>query len=78
MLLQNNPNIQGADGSEYRLFTVALMLGKLFSFVFFHRCNKMRLVFFFWGKGKKEFFVYSQEERINKTRDIYQSFFFFF
>jgi hypothetical protein len=28
MLLQNNPNIQGADGSEYRLFTVALMLGK--------------------------------------------------
>lgn len=27
MLLQNNPNIQGADGSEYRLFTVALMLG---------------------------------------------------
>lgn len=28
MLLQNNPNIQGAEGSEYRLFTVALMLGK--------------------------------------------------
>jgi hypothetical protein len=28
MLLQNNPSIQGADGSEYRLFTVALMLGK--------------------------------------------------
>lgn len=27
MLLQNNPSIQGADGSEYRLFTVALMLG---------------------------------------------------
>lgn len=27
MLLQNSPNIQGADGSEYRLFTVALMLG---------------------------------------------------
>jgi hypothetical protein len=31
MLLQNNPNIQGAEGSEYRLFTVALMLGR-FSF----------------------------------------------
>ncbi|KAI8997750.1 hypothetical protein BDB01DRAFT_831287 [Pilobolus umbonatus] len=30
MLLQNNPNIQGADGSEYRLFTVALMLGNKF------------------------------------------------
>lgn len=27
MLLQKNPNIQGAEGSEYRLFTVALMLG---------------------------------------------------
>ena len=30
MLLQKNPNIQGAEGSEYRLFTVALMLGKVF------------------------------------------------
>ncbi|KAG1078064.1 hypothetical protein G6F42_024447 [Rhizopus arrhizus] len=30
MLLQNNPSIQGADGSEYRLFTVALMLGNKF------------------------------------------------
>lgn len=30
MLLQRNPNIQGAEGSEYRLFTVALMLGKGF------------------------------------------------
>ncbi|KAI8877074.1 hypothetical protein K501DRAFT_261031 [Backusella circina FSU 941] len=30
MLLQNNPNIQGADGSEYRLFTVALMLANKF------------------------------------------------
>ncbi|KAI8384794.1 cyclin-domain-containing protein, partial [Radiomyces spectabilis] len=30
MLLQNNPNIQGAEGSEYRLFTVALMLGNKF------------------------------------------------
>lgn len=29
MLLQRNPNIQGAEGSEYRLFTVALMLGTL-------------------------------------------------
>jgi hypothetical protein len=29
MLLQYNPSIQGAEGSEYRLFTVALMLGKL-------------------------------------------------
>ncbi|KAI8097808.1 uncharacterized protein B0P05DRAFT_582796 [Gilbertella persicaria] len=30
MLLQNNPHIQGADGSEYRLFTVALMLANKF------------------------------------------------
>ncbi|KAI8983783.1 hypothetical protein BDB01DRAFT_850439 [Pilobolus umbonatus] len=30
MLLQNNPTIQGAEGSEYRLFTVALMLGNKF------------------------------------------------
>ncbi|KAI9273193.1 cyclin-domain-containing protein, partial [Helicostylum pulchrum] len=30
MLLQNNPSIQGADGSEYRLFTVALMLANKF------------------------------------------------
>ncbi|KAG0170665.1 hypothetical protein DFQ30_002180 [Apophysomyces sp. BC1015] len=30
MLLQNNPNIQGAEGSEYRLFTVALMLANKF------------------------------------------------
>ncbi|KAI8966981.1 cyclin-domain-containing protein [Mycotypha africana] len=30
MLLQNSPNIQGADGSEYRLFTVALMLANKF------------------------------------------------
>ncbi|KAI8145376.1 hypothetical protein BJV82DRAFT_666639 [Fennellomyces sp. T-0311] len=30
MLLQKNPNIQGADGSEYRLFTVALMLANKF------------------------------------------------
>lgn len=37
MLLQNNPSIQGADGSEYRLFTVALMLGTDF-FFFFYSC----------------------------------------
>ncbi|KAG1641766.1 hypothetical protein G6F44_005502 [Rhizopus delemar] len=30
MLLQYNPSIQGAEGSEYRLFTVALMLGNKF------------------------------------------------
>ncbi|KAI9027652.1 cyclin-domain-containing protein, partial [Phycomyces nitens] len=30
MLLQNNPLIQGAEGSEYRLFTVALMLANKF------------------------------------------------
>ncbi|KAI9323635.1 hypothetical protein BX666DRAFT_1888783 [Dichotomocladium elegans] len=30
MLLQKNPNIQGAEGSEYRLFTVALMLANKF------------------------------------------------
>ncbi|RCI05569.1 hypothetical protein CU098_001226 [Rhizopus stolonifer] len=30
MLLQSNPSIQGAAGSEYRLFTVALMLGNKF------------------------------------------------
>ncbi|KAI7879804.1 hypothetical protein K492DRAFT_147922 [Lichtheimia hyalospora FSU 10163] len=30
MLLQRNPNIQGAEGSEYRLFTVALMLANKF------------------------------------------------
>ncbi|KAI8990912.1 hypothetical protein BDF20DRAFT_966743, partial [Mycotypha africana] len=30
MLLQNNPTIQGAEGSEYRLFTVALMLANKF------------------------------------------------
>ncbi|KAG0179821.1 hypothetical protein DFQ28_002132 [Apophysomyces sp. BC1034] len=30
MLLQNNPNIQGAEGSEFRLFTVALMLANKF------------------------------------------------
>ncbi|KAI9478382.1 MAG: cyclin-domain-containing protein [Benjaminiella poitrasii] len=30
MLLQNNPSIQGAEGSEYRLFTVALMLANKF------------------------------------------------
>ena len=30
MLLQRNPNIQGAEGSEYRLFTVALMLGMIY------------------------------------------------
>lgn len=29
MLLQRQPQIQGAEGSEYRLFTVALMLGTL-------------------------------------------------
>lgn len=30
MLLQKSPNIQGAEGSEYRLFTVALMLANKF------------------------------------------------
>ncbi|KAI8891210.1 hypothetical protein K501DRAFT_327845 [Backusella circina FSU 941] len=30
ILLQNSPNIQGAEGSEYRLFTVALMLANKF------------------------------------------------
>ncbi|KAG1146029.1 hypothetical protein G6F37_003595 [Rhizopus arrhizus] len=30
ILLQNSPHIQGADGSEYRLFTVALMLANKF------------------------------------------------
>ncbi|KAI9256010.1 cyclin-domain-containing protein [Sporodiniella umbellata] len=30
ILLQNSPNIQGADGSEYRLFTVSLMLANKF------------------------------------------------
>lgn len=29
ILLQSNPSIEGAEGSEYRLFIVALMLGKL-------------------------------------------------
>ncbi|KAI8330346.1 hypothetical protein BC941DRAFT_440916 [Chlamydoabsidia padenii] len=28
LLLRNNPQLRGADGSEYRLYTVALMLGK--------------------------------------------------
>lgn len=28
MLLQLNPNMEGSEGSEYRLFVVALMLGK--------------------------------------------------
>lgn len=28
ILLQSNPTIEGAEGSEYRLFIVALMLGK--------------------------------------------------
>jgi hypothetical protein len=28
ILLQSNPSIEGAEGSEYRLFIVALMLGK--------------------------------------------------
>ena len=27
ILLQSNPSIEGAEGSEYRLFIVALMLG---------------------------------------------------
>ncbi|CAO3684353.1 unnamed protein product [Rhizopus stolonifer] len=30
ILLQNSPSIQGADGSEYRLFTVSLMLANKF------------------------------------------------
>lgn len=30
ILLKTNPSIEGAEGSEYRLFIVALMLGKLF------------------------------------------------
>lgn len=34
-LLEANPHIQGADGSEYRLFIVALMLGKLPLKIFF-------------------------------------------
>lgn len=47
MLLQKSPNIQGAEGSEYRLFTVALMLGNnndVFSLMqllmFIHIANK--------------------------------------
>lgn len=27
-LLRSHPSIEGAEGSEYRLFTVALILGK--------------------------------------------------
>lgn len=30
MLLQLNPNMEGSEGSEYRLFVVALMLGKCY------------------------------------------------
>lgn len=38
ILLQSNPTIEGAEGSEYRLFIVALMLGKLlyFSYLPYH------------------------------------------
>jgi hypothetical protein len=35
ILLQSNPTIEGAEGSEYRLFIVALMLGRSFCFSFF-------------------------------------------
>lgn len=41
MLLQRNPNIQGAEGSEYRLFTVALMLGKVFIWDDWKRDNQL-------------------------------------
>jgi hypothetical protein len=35
-LLEANPHIHGADGSEYRLFIVALILGKLHLKNFFY------------------------------------------
>lgn len=38
MLLQNSPQIQGAEGSEYRMFTVALMLG-MSEIYYMHVCT---------------------------------------
>lgn len=43
MLLQKHPHIQGAEGSEYRLFTVALMLGIIFLYLLFHVCMDQKI-----------------------------------
>lgn len=43
ILLQSNPTIEGAEGSEYRLFIVAMMLGKIFENLYIYICNDNKL-----------------------------------